>query len=415
MIIRAVVKNSVGIEGEVTLNCIANNKIKRKKGFNVYKEVEDDVKILHTLGIIGCNGSGKTSIIYSIMALVDFANFPFRKSNSHLKKTLEKLKKINELNPNNIDDILNKINNLNLPQTNVNHKDEDTFISLEIYVPNQKDYIAGYYTYSITYDSNYHKNGVKKEQLLYRKKYNSTKVVNIFEVENVFESELGTAILYENNTINNNINPNIAYYKTFYDNLNNISSDCGGGLGINLIKFYNKHKELLQELCHLADSTLVEPKLEKKDGEKDIVFVNSKGNKLNFEDLSSGTQKVIIIGCKLIYAMFDGKTMFIDEIENSLHFSLAYFLVSFLERIKKETYGQLIFTTHSSLLISVLDNDQIYYINNADGNYSVLTVNDAIKMKIINKDKNLTSAIFDGALIKNPDQIVIQKFLEKFK
>lgn len=415
MIIRAIVKNSIGIEGEVTLNCIANNKIKRNSESNVYKNIADDINVLHTIGVIGCNGSGKTSIIRSIEALNYFANFPFRKSNEHLKKTLEKLKEINELNSNNIDEILEKINKINLPSTNINHLDEDTFISLEIYVPKVKDYIEGYYTYSILYDKDYQKNGIKNEKLLYRKKYNSARHDVIFDVNNIFESELGTTILYENNTINNHINPYIDYYKTFFENLNNITYIESGSIQINLMDFYEKHEILLQKLCHLADSNIVKIEIEQKDNKKNMYFINSKGNRLEFEDLSTGTRKVIVLGCKMSYAFYKGRTIFIDEIENSLHFSLACFLMTFFEKIKKESYGQLIFTTHSSLLISILDNDQIYYIDNSNGKYSILTVNDAIKMKKINKDKNISTAIFEGALIKNPDPDVIREFLSKFE
>ena len=197
MITRAVIKNFMGIENEIIINCLASNKIKRD--YTPFVSTDDELNILKNIGIIGSNGSGKTSILNAFATIQTFVNFPFRKSANNNQKFIEQIK---QLPQEMLDQILDDFNNLKLPTANINHSKEDTFISLEIYIPEDKQNISGYYNYSLLYDSDYKKNGIKEEKLTYRKKYNSKKDITIFCVNNIIESELGTTLLYKNNNLN---------------------------------------------------------------------------------------------------------------------------------------------------------------------------------------------------------------------
>lgn len=405
MIIKASIKNFMGVEDEISINCLANNKIKRKN--KPYVSTDDGVNVLKNIGIIGSNGSGKTSILNAIATIQTFINFPFRKSKNNNKNFIEQIKNLpKEM----LEQILDDFNNLNLPTANINHEFEDTCISLELYIPNNESNIGGYYNYSLLYDYNYKTNGIKEEKLTYRKKYNSKKSTVIFCVNNIIESELGTTLLYKNNNMNVE-NENIKYYVSVGEEITKKMDFVFFGDAINLNSFYNSHKLIFDKLCNLADDKIVKTSIEKEDNKDIIVFLNKNNKKLYFEQLSVGTQKIIVLGCKIINSIENNRTVFVDEIEISLHPSLANFLVLIIQKLKKQSFNQLFFTTHSINLAMLLDNDQLYYIDNKNDNYNFLNICDAIKQNIITKDKTLQKALTDNLLINNPDLTKIDDFV----
>lgn len=406
MITRATIKNFMGIENEIVINCLASNKIKRKN--SPFVSTDDELNILKNIGIIGSNGSGKTSILNAFATIQTFVNFPFRKSANNNQKFIEQIK---QLPQEMLDQILDDFNNLKLPTANINHYKEDTFISLEMYIPEDNQNIGGYYNYSLLYDYNYKKNGIKEEKLTYRKKYNSKKYITIFCVNNIIESELGTTLLYKNNNLNIS-KDNIEYYDSVGNEIINKMDFIFGGDSVNLNYFYKKHKELFDKLCNLADEKIVKTDIEKRNNKDIIIFLNKDNNKLYFEQLSVGTQKIIVLGCKLINSIENNRIVFVDELEMSLHPSLAKFLVMVVQKLRKKSYNQLFFTTHSIDLAMQLDNDQLYYIDNKLNNYKFLNIAEAIKTGVITKDKNIRRALEDDLLINNPSAYKINDFIE---
>ena len=405
MITRAVIKNFMGIENEIIINCLASNKIKRD--YTPFVSTDDELNILKNIGIIGSNGSGKTSILNAFATIQTFVNFPFRKSANNNQKFIEQIK---QLPQEMLDQILDDFNNLKLPTANINHSKEDTFISLEIYIPEDKQNISGYYNYSLLYDSDYKKNGIKEEKLTYRKKYNSKKDITIFCVKNIIESELGTTLLYKNNNLNI-AKDNIEYYDSIGNEIINKMDFIFGGDSVNLNYFYKKHKQLFDKLCNLADEKIVKTDIEKINNKDIIIFLNKDNNKLYFEQLSVGTQKIIVLGCKLINSIENNRIVFVDELEMSLHPSLANFLVMVVQKLKRKSYNQLFFTTHSIDLAMQLDNDQLYYIDNKLNNYRFLNISEAIKTGVITKDKNIQRALAEDLLINNPNIDKINDFI----
>lgn len=413
MLIKGTISNFMGIEKEISISCIANNKIKRKN--NALIKTFDDINILKNIGIIGNNGSGKTSILKAIATIQTFITFPFRKSKHNNKDFIEQIKKLPEEI---LNQLLSNLNTLNLPSQNVNNSSKETLIELEFYIPETENNISGYYTYTLKYDEKYKQNGVNEESLKYRKKYNSTKILKIFSVNNILESELGTKLLYKNNTITKEIdNKMIKYYTTFG---NEIMKKCEfifdgefDEYEINLIALLNKDKKRFVKLCNLADDKINDAGVEKNNDNEILFFINNKNKKLYFHQLSTGTQKIIVLGNKILNALENNKSLFIDELEKSLHPSLANFLIMLMEYPIKSSYSQLFFTTHSIYLALLLDNDQLYYIDNKNENYTILNITTAIKNGIINKDKTLPIALIEDLLIKNPDMKKINDFLNK--
>lgn len=408
MLLNAYICNFMGIEKDINITSIANNKIKRKNKSII--KIDDNLNALKTIGIIGSNGSGKTSILNAIATIQTFITFPFRKSTNKNEAFIEQIKKLpDEI----LNELLESFNTLKLPLQNVNSADNDTIIRLDFYIPQEENIIEGYYTYQLIYNKNYKNEGVKEESLFYRKKYNSKKIKEIFKVNNILESELGTKLLYQNNTDNKDKNDMLQYYHSFGNLIMNKCEFIFQNDGINLVSHFKKNKSRFIDICNLADEKIISVNIEKKDDDEFLCFINNKNNKLNFEQLSNGTKKTIILGNKILDNLENNKLLFVDEIEASLHSSLARFLVILMQYPIKNSYAQLIFTTHSVFLPSILDNDQLYYINNKENNYEVLNINDAVKTGIISKDKTLTAALLENLLINNPDINKIDKFINK--
>ncbi len=405
MIVRSVIKNFMGIENEIIIDCLASNKIKRSD--NPFVSTDDGVNILRNIGIIGSNGSGKTSILNAFATIQTFVNFPFRKSANKNKNFIEQIK---QLPKEMLEEILDDFNNLKLPTANINHSLEDTYISMEMYIPDNGHNICGYYTYSLLYDYDYKKNGVKEEKLTYKKRFNSKREITIFSVNNIIESQLGSTLLYKNNNLNIT-NEFIEYYDTIGNEIINNMDFIFVGDSVNLNSFYKNHKVVFNKLCNLADDKIVKTDIEKKDNQEIIIFLNKDNNKLYFEQLSVGTKKIIILGCKLINSIENNRIVFVDEIEMSLHPSLAIFLVMIIQKLKKKTFNQLFFTTHSIDLAIHVDNDQLYYIDNRQNKYSFFNISDSIKKGIITKDKNIERALQENLLINNPDLSKINDFI----
>jgi len=77
-----------------------------------------------------------------------------------------------------------------------------------------------------------------------------------------------------------------------------------------------------------------------------------------FPQESTGTRQLINIFNSLMGVLF-GKTVIIDEIDNGIHDIL---MKTIIESIKEDITGQLIITTHNTLLLESLDKYEIYVI-----------------------------------------------------
>ena len=85
---------------------------------------------------------------------------------------------------------------------------------------------------------------------------------------------------------------------------------------------------------------------------------------------STGTKKIESIASYIYDALFEGKTLIIDEIDNGLHFKLTRAIVSLFNNMVN-VKGQLLFITHDLLLIDsnkLMRKDQIYFVNRTNNN-----------------------------------------------
>lgn len=86
---------------------------------------------------------------------------------------------------------------------------------------------------------------------------------------------------------------------------------------------------------------------------------------LPFDAESEGTKRIFIFGPIIKDALEDGRTIVVDEIDNSLHpLFLEYLIQLFNNRETNPNKAQLIFNTHSveTLSLDLLRRDQIYFV-----------------------------------------------------
>ncbi len=92
---------------------------------------------------------------------------------------------------------------------------------------------------------------------------------------------------------------------------------------------------------------------------------------------SDGTVRLLTLIPALYGAMYEQKTIFIDEIDNSIHPNLMFNLLKFYAN--NESNGQLIFTTHTTKLLNqqeLVRPDEVWLTDKIDGNTRMYSLNE---------------------------------------
>lgn len=410
MLLSLKIDNYKGVKNEINISTIASNKIKHTN-FDVSK-IDNNVKLLKNICLIGSNASGKTSILNAIESAQNFLLFPYRRKITNDKDYIDL---INSMSPDELKKFMIKFNTLNLGEQNNLRQNDKTTIEIELYVPKRKNNISGIYKYTLLYKNDYSKNGVLMEKLEY--KSNIKHKSHILSLKNnIIESEIGTAILYENNDNLNRSSLNyVQYFKSFFDEMIEYTSCVDGKASINLFDAFNQNRKLFLLLANIADDKIINVTIDENAENPKMLFWNSNNSYLSFSQLSNGTKKTIVMGCILIEALKNNSLLLVDEIELSLHPALVDFLINLNKTKDFNHFSQLFFTTHSPFVAFSLSNDQLYYIDNHNNQYKVMSINFAIKNGIITKDKNPQKAWLEDLLIKNPDESKIDFLLKNYE
>jgi AAA15 family ATPase/GTPase len=126
---------------------------------------------------------------------------------------------------------------------------------------------------------------------------------------------------------------------------------------------------------------------------------------------SDGTVRILTLIPAFFAAMQEGKVIFIDEIDNSIHPLLMFELLRFYAN--NDTKGQLIFTTHTTQLLNqqeLVRPDEIWFVEKAEGNTKLYSLND---FKLHNTS-NIENGYLDGRYGAMPviDEISIDRIKE---
>ena len=193
MILRIKLSNIAGIKDEMDLNFIATKT--DKKNINSVYITEDNIWINRLIGIIAGNAHGKSTILDAIASIGSFIELPLRKKNIPSLNDIEMKEYKEEYKEKVFKQMITDYTNIDLPAGNKLNNNKNSLIEIEMYIKNDDNLTSGYYLYSLEYDKSYKTDGIKKEKLAYKNKYKK-KYLNIFEITNSFESEIGYKIAY---------------------------------------------------------------------------------------------------------------------------------------------------------------------------------------------------------------------------
>ena len=130
---------------------------------------------------------------------------------------------------------------------------------------------------------------------------------------------------------------------------------------------------------------------------KELLFhqlgINGYIGTMECETQSSGTLRLLTLVPAIYHAIYEGKTIVIDEIDNSIHPILIKALIKFF--VNSESNGQLIFTTHETALLNqqeLLRPDEVWMFEKRCGVTNMYSLNDFK----IHKTLSLENGYLDG-------------------
>lgn len=176
--------------------------------------------------------------------------------------------------------------------------------------------------------------------------------------------------------INNNLNKTIFEVIDYFDSINvytndKINAENGTSISEGIIakkqvKKLDSYEEFLREFFIQIYSNVVDVYYKREEKEKDLIKytlffrkrMSSKLIDIEYRNESTGTKK-LLKEFDSILGVLDGKTEIVDEIDSNIHDLLMNAIINSLQ---DEITGQLIFTTHNTLLMETLDKTNIYVI-----------------------------------------------------
>ncbi|NTW29674.1 MAG: ATP-binding protein [Candidatus Moranbacteria bacterium] len=133
--------------------------------------------------------------------------------------------------------------------------------------------------------------------------------------------------------------------------------------------------------------------------DKDGVCIGSEALDF-FGEESEGTQQFFALSAPIIDTLENGKVLFIDEIDSSLHPLLCRYLVSlFNSKEKNPNNAQFIFSTHDISLMNekYLRRDQIFFADKSkDGSTELFPLSDLSERKGVNFEKRYMEGRYDA-------------------
>lgn len=329
-LLRVVANNFKLCEDNFTISFVpVANKTLEDKEFEL-NEIDENLYTYSTMGIIGKNASGKTSVVELLSLVYDIFSF-FR------------VKNMTELFS-----IWNKKINLDI-----------TF------------YHDGFLYRYIT-DLNPDNNAVNKAILfenekLYRRNYYKSYCNCLFdynkyeEVKTKLDLPDDTSILYE-------VLKKIEIRGIYFDSKDNSYKDYSDIF--DLYKAISNNYKIISSILKMFDEHLENIEMINEDKYK-IYYTNKDVKEVNdkelYQILSSGTTKGFGLFSFVVYSLFYGSDLVVDEIENHFHKTLVENLVNlYKDKSVNKKKASLIFTTHYCELLDLFNRTDNIYITKYD-------------------------------------------------
>ena len=326
----------------------SGNKTKDDKEFELL-EIDDELFVFNTIGIIGKNASGKTTAVDLLSVVYDlFSNYRIK-------------------------------NSINLFKFN----DKPLHLDITFY---HKGFVYRYLA-ELFKDSSTMDNSIifiENEKLFKRKyfKSHSKNILDYKEFEEVkFETKLpnDTSMLY---LLFEKIDLKGIYCSSDDEMYRNYAA------ALNIYKSIDSKLDIVTTLLKLFDEHLDNIEMVNENKFK-IIYTNKIVKEVTntelYEILSSGTTKGFHLFTFVIYSLKTGTDLIIDEIENHFHKTLVENLVSlYKDKSVNKKNATLIFTTHYCELLDLFGRSDNIYISKFEKN---------IKLENMHNDYNLRSEL----------------------
>lgn len=322
-----------------------------------------DYHALTSAAIYGPNASGKSNIIRALDYFIDFINFSTDNKPNDIILLFHPFKLIKE--------------NLKKPSS----------FSIDLVIENIL------YEYSVEV---FHKNVISESLFYYPKgikvkifERDRQKIIKGNGYEGIFET-------IKQRTTENQLflskaaSENVEFAKEIYNEITNINIFTteifhANTFNKNYSNFTFMFDEdgilLIKSLIQKLDTQVID--FEEVEGSVKTFHLNDQNEiiEFEFEDESSGTQRIISFVPLVLMALKYGQVLVVDEFERSLHPEIAQYILGFFNDPEVNVNGaQFIFATHDTILLNVKNNlrrDQINLVEkNSKGETELYTVSD---------------------------------------
>lgn len=326
-ILKIVANNFKLCDKNFTISFIpTENKTIEDKEFELEK-IDDDLYVFSTLGIIGKNASGKTTVVELLSVVYDiFSNFRINSSK-------------------NIFEFIDKTINLDI-----------TFY-----------YEGTIYRYLLDLEKN--KNSVDisvffKNEKLYKREYKKAHIRELFNYDK-FEEVKQEVKLPEDTSMLYLLLKDISLRGIYCPSDDYIYRDYAKAF--NVYKLLNENLSIITPLLKIFDEHLDNIKMLNENKYK-VIYTNGTTKEVSsttlYEILSSGTTKGFGLFTFVVYSLKTGTDLIIDEIENHFHKTLVENLVNlYKDKSVNKNNATLIFTTHYCEILDLFNRSDNIYIS----------------------------------------------------
>lgn len=344
------------------------NKSLEDKEFEL-SEIDNNLFIFNTIGVIGKNASGKTTTIEVLNIIYDIlSNFKIKKSFKYFSS---------------------KIKDINL--SFYFYHDKKIYYYKTILFYNQINKYIGFKNEEI-YSINYYKS------------YNN----NLFNLDGFvklnFEKNVpdDTSILF---TILKEISFRGNYYESIVEDFREFD---------RLIEVYNSFKKgLFNTTIELLDEH-IKSIVTKSENIFIITYKNNKKEEMTNDELyyslSSGTLKGLYLYLDVLFSLFTGSDYIVDEIETHFHKTLVENIINIYKDKRINKYGStLIFTTHYPELLDLFNRTDNIYICEYNNDINIKLMYDFNLRSDAIKSKKFYENTFNTAI----NYEILMKFLKE--
>lgn len=383
MLIEFSVENFRSIKNKQTLSLVTSNlsENKTQKDNTFYT---NDISLLKVAFIYGANASGKSNLILALDVMEEI----IRKSAS-------------------VEDDFMPIIPFRLNDLSINKPTEFEIIFIQDGIKYQYGFSA---TKERIYDEWLFAFPKGKAQLWFEREYVIKSNKTVWEYGSYFK---GSKKVWEQATKDNslflstaiqlnseNLKPISEWFrKQLYANINNRGNSIfskkycespknrlkvlnfmkAADLSIDDLVLKKEEKKIKIEFSDILPSTIKEIISWDRKNKISTIHKTDSGTKVSFdleEDESMGTQKLFSMSAIFLNAFKYGATIFIDELDCSLHPKIVHFIIKqFCNPEINKSNAQLIFTTHDISILSdssSIRRDQIWFVNKNDKQESEL-------------------------------------------